>query len=323
MKKYVGLLSVTAMLILAFSLWGNAMQASAAEVRTVMVQPVMTQETVSCSGLVERVSSKKVYPAAMGVITDLRVKVGDTVNIGEELLTVEPLNAELFSQDAMEVYASLYGGSESEETSNKKDEPKIITAPMAGKITSLFVSEDEYADPTKALMVISGEQGLQLRLNVSETKIADIEAGQKVEITGNGFKKSTYYGKVKSIGSEAKQIVTTSGQENVVEVVVTIQEPGEDIKPGYSAKGKIVTSESQEFLVPYEAIQAEENGTEYVFLQKNGRAKKQYVTTGKEYEDGIAVTKGLSSGDLVLSNPLDIYEGQHLKETERIVMENA
>lgn len=92
---------------------------------------------------------------------------------------------------------------------------------------------------------------------------------------------------------------------------------------GYSAKGKIVTSESQEFLVPYEAIQAEENGTEYVFLQKNGRAKKQYVTTGKEYEDGIAVTKGLSSGDLVLSNPLDIYEGQHLKETERIVMENA
>ena len=36
MKKYVGLLSVTAMLILAFSLWGNAMQASAAEVKTVM-----------------------------------------------------------------------------------------------------------------------------------------------------------------------------------------------------------------------------------------------------------------------------------------------
>ena len=100
----------------------------------------------------------------MGVITDLRVKVGDTVNIGDELLTVEPLNAELFSQDAMEVYASLYGDSESEETSNKKDEPKIITAPMAGKITSLFVSEDEYADPTKALMVISGERGLRAQV---------------------------------------------------------------------------------------------------------------------------------------------------------------
>ena len=75
-------------------------------------------------------------------------------------------------------------------------------------------------------------------MNVSETKIADIETGQKVEITGNGFKNNTYYGKVKSIGSEAKQVVTTSGQENVVEVVVTIQEPGRGYKARLFCKGK-------------------------------------------------------------------------------------
>ncbi len=323
MKKYVGLLSVTAMLILAFSLWGNAMQASAAEVKTIMVQPVTTQETVSCSGQVERVSSKKVYPAAMGIIKDLKVKVGDMVNIGDILLTVEPLKTDLFSEDTMSVYTSLYGSSDTEKTSGSSDAPKIVTAPISGKIISLSVSEDEYADPTKALMVISGEKGLQLRLNVSETKIADIEMGQRVEITGNGFKKNTYYGTVKSIGSEAKQIVTANGQENVVEVVVTILEPGEDIKPGYSAKGKIVTSESEEFLVPYEAVQAEEDGTEYVFLQKEGRALKRYVTTGTEYEDGISVVKGLSSGELVIAQPEGVSEGQYLRETERVVMENA
>ena len=128
---------------------------------------------------------------------------------------------------------------------------------------------------------------------------------------------------MKSIGSEAKQIVTANGQENVVEVVVTILEPGEDIKPGYSAKGKIVTSESEEFLVPYEAVQAEEDGTEYVFLQKEGRALKRYVTTGTEYEDGISVVKGLSSGELVIAQPEGVSEGQYLRETERVVMENA
>ena len=323
MKKYIGLLSVTAMVILAFTLWGNAMKSSVAAVKTIEVIPTTTQETVICSGKIERVSSKKVYPAAMGVIKDLRVKVGDTVNIGDTLLTVEPVKTDLFSEDTISVYASLYGNAEEEKTSSDvSSETKIITAPISGKVVSLSVAEDEYADPTKAMMVISGELGLQLRLNVSESKIADIEIGQKAEITGSGFKNSIYYGTVKSIASEAKQIITTTGQENIVEVVLSIENPGEDIKPGYSANGKIVISESETFVVPYEAVQAEEDGSEYVYIQENGEAVKRYVTTGSEYENGISITKGLHAGELILADSSSVSEGQHVKETERIVIEN-
>ena len=59
MKKYIGLLSVTAMVILAFTLWGNAMKSSVAAVKTIEVIPTTAQETVICSGKSREFPQKK------------------------------------------------------------------------------------------------------------------------------------------------------------------------------------------------------------------------------------------------------------------------
>ena len=56
MKKYIGLLSVTAMVILAFTLWGNAMKSSVAAVKTIEVIPITAQETVTCSGKTDQIT---------------------------------------------------------------------------------------------------------------------------------------------------------------------------------------------------------------------------------------------------------------------------
>ena len=60
-------------------------------------------------------------------------------------------------------------------------------------------------------------------------------------------------------------MVSTTGQETVVEVVVSVDNPGNDIKPGYTAKAKIITAQNDNVLIaPYEAVRAEEDGSEYV-----------------------------------------------------------
>ena len=126
----------------------------------------------------------------------------------------------------------------------------------------------------KPAITIASDEGLQVRLSVNESQISDIQVGQPAEITGVGFH-TCYTGTVKSISSEAKQVVSTTGQETVVEVVVSVDNPGNDIKPGYTAKAKIITAQNDNVLIaPYEAVRAEEDGSEYVLKLKGQRAVK-------------------------------------------------
>ena len=101
----------------------------------------------------------------------------------------------------------------------------------------------------QTVMTISTASDLQVCLSVNESQISSIQVGQQAEITGVGFKNTTYYGTVRSISSEAKQIVGTTGQETIVEVIVSVDTEGDDIKPGFTAKCKIITSEEENLLI--------------------------------------------------------------------------
>ena len=142
MKKYVGLFSITAVIVMALMLWGGAVQSSPAEVKTVMAQPVQAQETITCGGKIERVFSKKVYADSIGIIKDLQVELGDMVTIGQPLFTVEPIQTDILSKDALEVYGALYGNSSSSAASDKSsgEESSPIKSPITGKVVSLSIS---------------------------------------------------------------------------------------------------------------------------------------------------------------------------------------
>ena len=72
---------------------------------------------------------------------------------------------------------------------------------------------------------------------------------------------------------QAKQKTSSSGVDTIVEVLVSLENPADEIKPGFTAKAKITTAEKEHVVIlPYEAIQAEEDGTEYVLTIENNRA---------------------------------------------------
>ena len=108
-------------------------------------------------------------------------------------------------------------------------------------------------------------------------------------------------------------MASTTGQETVVEVVVSVDNPGNDIKPGYTAKAKIITAQNDNVLIaPYEAVRAEEDGSEYVLKLKGQRAVKTPVETDGEFEDGFGVTSGIEEGDQIIMNPDAISDGEHV-----------
>lgn len=315
MKKYVQLITFTCVLIAVIGLIGGMISNTAVKATVVKVKPLTVENSVTCTGKVERVAVRSVYPPTAAAVKETYVKVGDKVEAGSPLLNIVSTPVVPDTTSLQETYAALLSGYTTQGEvpavgDVEEEEEQVLTAPISGEITAVSVSSQGTLEFGKPAVTIASDEGLQVRLSVNESQISEIQVGQKAEITGVGFKNSVYTGTVKSISSEAKQLISATGQETVVEVVVSVDSPGDDIKPGFSAKAKIITEQNDNVLIaPYEAVRAEKDGSEYVYKLEGQRVIKTPIQTSGEYEDGFEVQMGLSNNDKIVVNPDSVSNG--------------
>ncbi len=321
MKKYVMLLSFTVMMVAGVFTWGVFSRNSVVPVSIVKVNPITVENSVTCSGRVERVSMHNVYSPSAAFVSQVYVQLGDKVTQGQRLMEIQIPSSASSSSSSDSELGGTYEGLLNQYNGQSQITTRTITSPYEGKITSLSITNQGYVQAGTPVAVISDSYDmLQVRLSVNESQISEIKKGQKAIITGVGFKNTAYTGTVKSISAEAKQMVSTTGQETVVEVIVSVEKPGNDIKPGYTAKAKIITSENPDVLIaPYNAVRADKNGNEYVFKLKEKKAVKTPVVTNREFDDGFEITSGLSENDEVIANPDSVSNGAHVIPKESSV----
>ncbi|MFU0833347.1 MAG: HlyD family secretion protein [Oscillospiraceae bacterium] len=308
MKRYFILFTCTLIALSAIFLIGSTIKKTILKINVIKLEPVSEVESVVCTGKVEAVPGQNVYAPANSIVKKIYVKAGQKVEKGQVLMDVA-VNS--FQNAASDESYACYVDVQSEENLEKVN---TLTAPISGTVAFITSADTGYyVNPTSPVVIIRGDTGIQVRLNVNESQISDIKVGQNVEITGVGFKNSCYSGTVKEISSEAKQIATTVGQETVVEVLVTVNEPKEDIKPGFTAKAKIITSTNSSVLVvPYSAVQADHNGAEYVFRVVEGTTVKTPIKTAREFDNGFEVVSGLSADDWIVEDAGNLSEGTHV-----------
>ncbi|HEX2937717.1 MAG TPA: HlyD family efflux transporter periplasmic adaptor subunit [Ruminiclostridium sp.] len=322
MKRYVMLFTFTFIVAGFIAAYGLISRNSVVEVSTVKVDTLTVENSVTCSGRVERIDTSKVYAPSASVVKDVYVKAGDHVITGQALMTVELPSDKIDTSQLPNGYESLLNQYkdqlQSAQSSYEATIEKTVSSPVSGEITSVSVAPNSYISGGSPVAVIADDSGLQVRLSVYESQISDIKVGQKAIITGVGFKNSTYSGTVKSISSEAKQIVTTTGQETVVEVIVSVEGSSQDIKPGFTAKARIITSENSGVLIaPYEAVRADKNGNEYVYKIAGKQAVKTPIVTKKEFDNGFEVVSGLSKNDIIINDPDNVSNGAYVKSSEK------
>lgn len=328
MKRYGILFAVTLIASVSILIAGQVAKNSIPKVELIRLDPISEEESVVCTGKVESISNGDVYAPANAIVKQVYVKEGDRVSAGQTLMTVSVSSAADGTQEAQETYGSYFSSSSASSapfsSGDFSQQPQTaqvqtLTAPVSGSVSSLSVTgPGYYVDPSKPAVEIMDSAGLRIRLNVNESQVAGIQTGQKAEITGVGFKNTTYSGEVKEISSEAKELTTTAGQETVVEVLVSVDQPGGDIKPGFTAKAKIVTASDASVLVaPYGAVQADKDGNEYVLRVIGGKTAKTYIKTGREFNSGFEVKNGLSAGEWIVSDPESVQEGERVLATFR------
>jgi HlyD family secretion protein len=222
-------------------------------------------------------------------------------------------------------------------------------APFDGVITGLPVREGESVvvgiqnAPGSVLMTLSDLSVITAEVQVDETDIVNVRLGQTAEVNIDAIPKKTFKATVTQIGDNAvvrstglstSQQTTASQEAKDFKVVVTLQDPPQDLRPGLSATAKITTAtrtsaitipiqaltvRKQEDLLPKNekgSVQAatstpqnaasNKDEIQGVFVLRNNKAEFVPVDTGVAGTTDIEVLKGVKEGDEIVTGSYKI-----------------
>jgi len=225
------------------------------------------------------------------------------------------------------------------------------TSPINGIVSYLPVRVGEYVVPGiqnsngSFLMTLSDMSVVTSEVKVDETDIVNVKMGQDADVTIDAVPGKVFKGKVTEIGSQAilrssglatTQSTTSTQEAKDFKVVITIDNPPDNLRPGLSTTAKIRTAERKAVIaVPIQALavrtrkdleeaakQAKKNSesgvtlaappppapgdpkkdeVQGVFLVRGKKAVFTPVETGITGVTDIEIKNGLKSGDEIVT----------------------
>lgn len=205
-----------------------------------------------------------------------------------------------------------------------------IRAPFAGVVVSKDAQVGEMVSPVSAgggftrtgIATIVDMHSNEIEVDVNESYIAKVTAGQEVTATLDAHPDKPFPAKVRTI------IPTADRQKATVKVRISIPnlekydfilpDMGvkvaflQEDKPAPKEKGKDKGPEAVAF-IPKSAVRSEA-GSSFVFLFRDGKVERRAVKLGMERGTDVAVLAGVSPGDsLVVKGPEGLHDGDKVE----------
>ncbi len=257
-------------------------------VRTMVIRPSKVEQTVSCNGVVEAADGVGVFAPVSCHIREVCVTAGQRVNKGDVLAVIDK-DATYTDETDLVTQVTLAG---MEDT---------LIAPDDGVVVEVSAKAGEtlkFGTPC-ALLVRSCD--LQVRIAIREKDVRVLREGMRVRISGDGLEQTSYAGVLSEISCTA----SSSSSTTVVAGVVTpdIGVADESFRLGLSAKATVITSVEEEgYLVPYEAVLADEEGS-YIYVLREGVAHQRRVEGAVQVPRGLLLTDAALAGSSVILEP--------------------
>jgi len=224
-------------------------------------------------------------------------------------------------------------------------------APLDGVVTNLPVRQGESVVPGlqnqtgTIIMTIADMSLITAEVKVDETDIVNVALGQPADVTIDAIPNKTFKGRVTEIGDTAilrstgvaaSQSAISSQEAKDFKVVVALENPPEDLRPGLSCTAKITTATRQNALtVPIQALTVRQRGDldppkpassgaqaaakpdpaaekakkeeiQGVFVINGQKAEFRKVDTGITGATDIEVLSGLKEGDQIITGTYQV-----------------
>src|SRR5258706_11448029 len=227
-----------------------------------------------------------------------------------------------------------------------------VTAPIDGIVTNLPVRVGETVVPgiqnsaSSTIMTIADMSLITSEVKVDETDIVNVKLDQSAEITIDAMPGKTFKGHVVEIGNTAilrstglaaSQSAVSRQEAKDYKVVIALDNPPDEIRPGLSCTSKITTATRKNVLtIPIQALTVRQKGQlepkpadgkpapatpvkldplaekakkeeiQGVFVVSGGKAVFKKVETGITGATDIEVLKGLNEGDQIITGTYQV-----------------
>ncbi|GAB4413871.1 MAG: efflux RND transporter periplasmic adaptor subunit [Bryobacter sp.] len=235
----------------------------------------------------------------------------------------------------------------------------MATSPIDGVVTNLPVRVGETVVPgiqnsaASLIMTIADMSIITAEVKVDETDIVNVNLNQLVEVTIDAMPGRKFTGKVieigntailRSTGLAASQSAISSQEAKDFKVVVALDSPPEEIRPGLSCTARITTATRQQALTipiqaltvrqkadleaadektkkaPAENTKAAREELQGVFVIKNGTAEFKKVETGITGATDIEVLSGLDEKDEIITGSYKVI--RTLRNQAKVKIDN-
>ena len=244
--------------------------------------------------------------------------------------------------------------------SSRYDLTKVrMESPIDGIVTRRNIQQGETAvigtmnNPGTVMLQLADMSVIQAEVEVDETNIPHVQIDQQAKITIDAIPDKSFRGHVTEIGNSPIQAAaasggTTSTQATNFKVVVVLDEPVPEVRPGFTATADITTATRKAVVsVPIPAVAVRElvydaNGqivkeprtdkrrktpvetvaaaaelkpgqtrkeTEGVFLVRDGKAEFLPIKMGIAGDKYFEVLGGMKDGDQVITGPYNSVRG--------------
>lgn len=236
-------------------------------------------------------------------------------------------------------------------------------APLDGVVTDLPVRVGETVVPgvqnssASTIMTIADMSSITAEVKVDETDIVSVQIGQPADISIDAIPNKTFKGHVteigntailRSTGQAASQSATSSQEAKDFKVVIALDNPPDEIRPGLSCTAKITTATRHNVLtVPLQALTVRQRGdleaapkpgvqaaarpdpaqekkmkeeVQGVFVLQGEKAVFHKVDTGITGATDIEVLNGLKDGDQIVTGSYKVI--RTIKNETRVKVDN-
>src|SRR3989454_2284523 len=198
---------------------------------------------------------------------------------------------------------------------------RTVRAPFGGTVVSKDAQRGERVSPVSAgggftrtgIATIVDMASLEIEVDVNESYIARVRAGQPVTAVLDAYPDWQIPGKVRTV------IPTADRQKATVKVRASFDRldprilPDMGVKLTFHGEERSVPAAAGRVLVPRTALR-EEGGAATVFVHRDGRVERRAVRLGQARGNEHEIVAGLSDGDQVVTTRLnELRDGQNVR----------
>lgn len=294
-------------------------------------------EVFAYSGTIEESKSTPLSFPVVGTVTKVYVSEGDFVSRGQ---VIAELNSESYqlayemalatlkqAEDAMKRLEPMYRNGNLPEIkyieaqtglmqaksatalAKKNITDSRLISPVSGYVGTRSIDPGMTAMPNLTSITIVEISKVFAKVPVPENEISKVKKGLKAKVRVSALEDEEFTGSVEEIGVMADYLAHT------YKVKIGLVNKNKDLKPGMVCSVVLEDGTSRTgFIIPANAISTDAQQKTFVFVAQNGRAVKRYIETGALRKNGIEVTGGLTSNDMIIISGLSrLADGMAIK----------